>query len=150
MHWLLDGQKGPSLHLHTRNKEQHQSTDVSLCSVTQSCQTLCDPVDCGPPGSSAHGSLRQEYESRFPFSTTGDLPNPGIKPESLVSPALAGRFFTTSATWEASLSIYMGFPGVSDSEGQGGLACCSPWCCKELDTTEQLNKKNIQRNTKKQ
>ena len=28
-------------------------------------------------------------------------------------------------------------PGVGD--GQGGLACCSPWCCKELDTTEQLN-----------
>ena len=28
-------------------------------------------------------------------------------------------------------------PGVGD--GQGSLACCSPWCCKELDTTEQLN-----------
>ena len=27
--------------------------------------------------------------------------------------------------------------GVGD--GQGGLACCSPWGCKELDTTEQLN-----------
>ena len=29
-------------------------------------------------------------------------------------------------------------PGVGD--GQGGLACCSPWGCKELDTTEQLNR----------
>ena len=29
------------------------------------------------------------------------------------------------------------FLGVDD--GQGGLACCSPWGCKELDTTEQLN-----------
>ena len=28
-------------------------------------------------------------------------------------------------------------PGVSD--GQGGLVCCSPWDCKELDRTEQLN-----------
>ena len=28
-------------------------------------------------------------------------------------------------------------PGVGD--GQGSLACCSPWGCKELDTTEQLN-----------
>ena len=28
-------------------------------------------------------------------------------------------------------------PGVGD--GQGGLACCCPWDCKELDTTEQLN-----------
>ena len=33
-----------------------------------------------------------------------DLPNPGIKPESLVTPALVGRFFTTSGTWEAHLN----------------------------------------------
>ena len=32
---------------------------------------------------------------------SGDLPNPGTKPESLISPALAGEFFTTRATWEA-------------------------------------------------
>ena len=29
-----------------------------------------------------------------------------------------------------------------DSEGQGSLACCSPWGCKELDTTEQQKKQN--------
>ena len=28
---------------------------------------------------------------------------------------------------------------LGDGEGQGGLLCCSPWGCKELDTTEQLN-----------
>ena len=28
---------------------------------------------------------------------------------------------------------------LGDSEGQGSLACCSPWGCKELDTTERLN-----------
>ena len=28
-------------------------------------------------------------------------------------------------------------------EGQGNLACCSPWGCKELDTTEQLNNKSM-------
>ena len=38
---------------------------------------------------------RQEHWSRLPFLTPGDLPDPGIKLESLVSPALAGRFFTT-------------------------------------------------------
>ena len=37
----------------------------------------------------------QEYWSRLPFPITGDLPNPGIEPLSPVSPALAGRFFTT-------------------------------------------------------
>ena len=35
----------------------------------------------------------------MPCSPPGDLPDSGIKPESLTSPALAGRFFTTSATW---------------------------------------------------
>ena len=38
---------------------------------------------------------RQEYWSGFAFPTPGDLPNPGIKPKSLVSPALASGFFTT-------------------------------------------------------
>ena len=38
-----------------------------------------------------------EYWSELPFLTPGELPNPGIKPTSLTSPALAGRFFTTSA-----------------------------------------------------
>ena len=44
---------------------------------------------------------RQEYWSGLPFPPTRDLLNPGIQPTSTVSPALAGRFFTTSATWEA-------------------------------------------------
>ena len=38
---------------------------------------------------------RQEYWSRLPFPSPVDLPDPGIEPASLVSPALAGRFFTT-------------------------------------------------------
>ena len=47
---------------------------------------------------------RQEYWSGLPFPSPGDLPNSGIEPVSLTSPALAGRFLTTSATWEALLS----------------------------------------------
>ena len=39
---------------------------------------------------------RQEQWSGAPFPTAGDLPDPGIEPVSLVSPALAGRFFTIS------------------------------------------------------
>ena len=49
---------------------------------------------------------RQEYWSGVPFPTPGDLSNPRIKPVSLESPALAGGFFTTSATWEAPLVAY--------------------------------------------
>ena len=44
---------------------------------------------------------RQEYWSGLPFASPGDLPNSGIEPVSLAAPALAGEFFTTSATWEA-------------------------------------------------
>ena len=55
---------------------------------------LCDPIDCSLPGSSAMEFPRQEYWSGLPFPSLGDLPNPGIEPESLSSPALAGRLFT--------------------------------------------------------
>ena len=47
------------------------------------------------------GFSRQEYWNGLPFPPAGDLPNLGIKPTSLVSPALTGKFFTTSDTWEA-------------------------------------------------
>ena len=48
---------------------------------------------------------RQEYWSRWPFSSLGDLPDSGIKPTSLVFPALAGRFFTTVAPGKPILYI---------------------------------------------
>ena len=74
----------------------------------QSCLTLCDSMDCGPPGSSVHGIFsRQEYWSGLPCPPPGDLPDPGIEPWSLASPALAGGFFTPSATWEAPVVQYV-------------------------------------------
>ena len=39
---------------------------------------------------------RQDYWSGLPFSTPGNLPNPGIEPIFLMSPALADIFFTTA------------------------------------------------------
>ena len=53
------------------------------------------------------GFSRKEYWSGLLCPSPGDLPNPGIEPASLVSPALAGRFFTASATWESLFSLYM-------------------------------------------
>ena len=44
---------------------------------------------------------RQESLSGVPFPSPGDLPKPGVEPASLASPALAGRFFTSVATWGA-------------------------------------------------
>ena len=53
--------------------------------VAQSCPTLSDPMDCSPPGSSVHGdSLGKNTGVGLPCPPPGDLPNPGIKPRSLV------------------------------------------------------------------
>ena len=46
------------------------------------------------------GFSRHEYWSVLLCPPPGDPPDPAIKPMSLMSPALAGRFFTTSTTWE--------------------------------------------------
>ena len=43
----------------------------------------------------------QEYWTGLPCPPPGDLPDPGIEPASLMSPALAGGFFTISTTWKA-------------------------------------------------
>ena len=53
-------------------------------------------MDCGPQASLSMEFSRQEYWSGLPFPTPGDLPDPGVEPESLVSPTLAGGFFTTA------------------------------------------------------
>ena len=44
--------------------------------------------------------------------------------------------------WHHQLNGHEFEQALGDSEGQGSLACCSPWGCKELDMTEQLNKNN--------
>ena len=60
----------------------------------QLCLTLCNPMDCSLL---SIGFSRQGYWSGLPFHSPRDLPDPGIEPTSLGSPALAGGFFTTSA-----------------------------------------------------
>ena len=53
------------------------------------------------------GFPRQEYWSRFPVPTPGSLPDPEICPVSLVSPALAGRFFTTVSSGKPPSDMYI-------------------------------------------
>ena len=65
------------------------------------------------------GFSRQGYWSGWPCPSPGDLPNPGIEPVSLASPALAGGFFTTGATWKAQIDIpitWMTLKGIMLSE----------------------------------
>ena len=80
---------------------------VCLCAkLLHSGPTLCGPRGCSPPGSSAHGILQARILEWGAMPSSKDLPNPGIEPESLTSPALAHRFFTTSSTWEAKIYVY--------------------------------------------
>ena len=58
------------------------------------------------------GFSRQEYWSELPCPPPGDLPDPGTEPAFLMSPALAGVFFTTRVTWEA-LSVHFMLYGGS-------------------------------------
>ena len=76
--------------------------DKNLCTniCAQSCPSLGDTMDCSPSGSSVHGILHRGYWSGLPFSPPGDLPNPGIEPTLLMSPPMAGSFFTTNANQE--------------------------------------------------
>ena len=93
------------------------------------------------------GFSRQEHWNGLPCPSPGDLPDSGIEPVALMSPALAGRFFTTSANWEALLthSVQFSHSVVSDSLQPHGLqdsrlpcpsptpgacsnSCRSQWC----------------------
>ena len=76
--------------------------------VTKSLQlypTLCYPMNYNPPGSSVCGFLQARILEWVANPPPGDLPDPGIEPSSLTSPALAGTFSNTSATWEARVSF---------------------------------------------
>ena len=68
--------------------------------VVQSCLTLCEPVDCSPPGSSVHGILQARILEWVAMPSSRGSSHPGSESASFLSPALAGVFFT-SAIWEA-------------------------------------------------
>ena len=73
------------------------------------------------------GFSRQEYWSGLPFPSPGDLPDPGFETMSLTSPTLADGFFTTSATWEAQVSV----------ESESEIAQLCPTLCNPMDCSLQ-------------
>ena len=76
-----------------------------FCMRAQSCLALCDPLDCRPPGSSLHEIFQArilEWVAILLFQ--GIFPTQGSN-QSLASSALAGRFFTTSATWDTTVAV---------------------------------------------
>ena len=67
-------------------REHFSSFCILRAKLLHSRLTLCDSLDCSPPGSSVHGILQQEYWSGLPCPLPGDLPDPGIELESPVAP----------------------------------------------------------------
>ena len=68
---------------------------------------LCDAMAYSLPGSSVHAILQVRIREWAAIPSPGDLPDPGIKPASLMPPAVSGRFFTTRATWESMILYIM-------------------------------------------
>ena len=64
--------------------------NVPCCAQSSVLRTLCDPINCSPPGSSAHRIFQARILEWFATSSPGETPHPGIKSESLASPALGG------------------------------------------------------------
>ena len=83
---------------------------INVCAwakLLQSCPFLCDPMDHRPPCSSVHGILQARLPEWVALPSPRNHPDPGTEPAFLMSPALAGSFFTTSTTLEAHLYLLL-------------------------------------------
>ena len=78
-----------------RHPEESFEDDVCASSVTQSCLTLCDTMDCSLPGSSVHEIFQVRILKWVAISYSRNLPDLRIEPTSPASTTLAGGFFTT-------------------------------------------------------
>ena len=88
---------------------------MCVCSVMPDS---CNPMDYNLPGSENSMEFsRQEYWSGLPFLASGDLPNAGIKPTFLASPALADGFFATASPGKHFLKKNI----------------CNPWLVESMD-----------------
>ena len=72
-----------------------------VCAVLSRSWLYCDPMDCSPPGSSIHGILQARILEWVGMPSARGSFQPRDWNCISMSPALAGRFFTTTATWEA-------------------------------------------------
>ena len=74
--------------------------------VASGMLTLCNPMGYSLPGSSVHGILQERILEWVAMPSSRGSSPPRNKLASPMSPALAGKFFTTSTTWEAPLAPY--------------------------------------------
>ena len=126
-------------------KPNHLCNVIRLrCVQSLNCvRFFATPWTIGHQASLSMGFSRQEYWSGLPFPSSRDLLDPGIEPLSPASPALAGKFFTTSAIWEARNKLMKEWQLApvflrGEFHVQRSLVGYSPWGCTESDTTERL------------
>ena len=113
--------------------------------AVQLCPTLWDPMDCSLPGSSVHGFSRQEYCSGLPFSSPGDLPDPGIKhgAPTLQEDSLPSEPPETILLWCIYvMSTYIPLTRANDalnsvSVHQGSILVWEGWECNQWIFAEQ-------------
>ena len=105
----LGFQMGKKLKSKVPHYKPHKSATLcGVCVCAWLCPTLCDPMHYSPSGSSCLEFSRQEdTDVGCHFFIPGDVPDPGIKPASLASPALTGRFFTTEPPGKSKSAIYV-------------------------------------------
>ena len=107
--------------------ESHACAGMLSCySCVQLCVTLWAVTHQAPL---SMGFSRQEYWSGLPRPPPEDLNDPGIEPPSPASPALAGRFFTTSTIWKASAKSHAAAATAAKS-----LQSC-PTLCDPIDSS---------------
>ena len=83
------------------------SSEYCVCTRSVASNPLKPPGTVARQASLSMEFSRREYWSGLPCPHPGDLPDPEIKPVSLMSPALADRFFTTSSTWLCTQGPYI-------------------------------------------
>ena len=80
--------------------------ELCVCLVTQSCLTLCKPMDCRLL---SMGFSRQEYWSGLPFLTPGHLPHPKIEPASPAAPELQADSLPLSHRGSPNNYLYLSY-----------------------------------------
>ena len=83
---------------HTQHLGSPKCHSVQFSSVTQSCPTLCDPIDCSLPGSTVHGVLQARTLELVAVLSSRGSSRPRDWTHISMFPTLTGRFFTPSAT----------------------------------------------------
>ena len=123
--WMQWAPKHPA---HSSSWEDRLSFKVCMCvcSVTQSCLTLCNPIDCSPPGSSVHKIVQARILEWVAISSSRG----SSRPWDRTCISCAGRqFLCCRATWEASIQS-VGYSFLSCPHIINYTLTCPKYACR--------------------